>query len=184
MTEVKKDESVFSFHDQKLGENTTASVGFGDRLRPAVSVQYDKMEDSVAESGRITTESTRLQATAALGKPVSVSGYRSWETNYPQENGNTLKMQGGVGANWTYGSSPEVVAAIRGDYIRQEGEGISPYFKALASGGPATPPSARLEVGACMKPYAYDLEVPNTCVGVSRDTNGQTKVGVSIGYNF
>lgn len=184
MTEVKKDDSIFSFHDTKLGDNTTASVGFGDKLRPAVAVQYEKSEGSLGASGNVITETTKLSATAPLGKPASVSGYRSWETNYPQDNGSSLKMQAGVGANWTYGSSPEVVGAVRGDYIRQGGEGLSPYFKALASGGPATHPSARLEVGACMKPYAYDLEVPNTCVGVSRDTNGQTKAQISVGYNF
>lgn len=182
--QVQKDDSIFSAHDVKLGANTTGSAGFKD-LRPAVAVQYSKEESKTNPAGTLTeTETTAATASLALGKPATISGYKSFGTVEALPNGNSLMIQKGIGGSWSYGSSPEVTAAVRGDYIRQNGEGLSPYFVAMASAGGGKSPSMRLEAGACIKPDIPNIAAPNLCTGVYTDSTGKTGAQFRTEYKF
>lgn len=176
MSTVQKDSDLFDVASKDLGNGVTAAAGFADGLRPAAALQYEK----VTLEGNTTT-TLKGSVTGVVGKGVSASGYAATSTDY-KDGDTTFRFQKGAG--FSYGSSLEVTAGVRGDYIRKDGEGLSPYFTATATGGSAIPPSARLEVGACQKVGLGALGDKQICAGVSQDTNGNTRTRVAFNQTF
>lgn len=191
---VQQDSKLYSIHDTVLKDkketngsqvtttNLTASAGV-EGLRPAVGIQYEKIT-SDKQGNSFSEDKTVVAASAPLGKPASITAYRTSLTGEDLPNGDKTIFQQGAGLKWSYGSTPEVTAAIRGDYVRQNGEGLSPYFIASAQGGGGQSPFARLEGGACIKPSLGALDVPNSCLGVYTDTNGRSGVQFRTEYKF
>lgn len=176
MSTVQRDAGLYDLTSKDLGNGVTAAAGVADGLRPAGALQYEK----VTVEGNTTT-TVKGSVMGAAGKGVNASGYAATSTDY-KDGDTTFRFQKGAG--FSYGSSLEVTAGVRGDYIRKDGEGLSPYFTATATGGSAVAPSARLEVGACQKVGLGALGDKQVCAGVSQDSNGSTRTRMAFSQTF
>jgi hypothetical protein len=182
--QVQRENEFRSMTDTRVDANTTASLGFSG-LRPGASLNYDKRESQTAPNGNVTEMRTSLTAVTAVGEPARINASVTSTTDISLGGGDKVRLGQGVGVGFRYGSSPEVVAAVRGDYIRQDGQGLSPYFVASAAGIPGREPSLRLEAGACIKPdLGPHITTPNLCGGVYTNSEGKQGVRASVGYSF
>ncbi len=182
--QVQRGSEFRSMTDVKVDTNTMASLGLSG-FRPGASLNYDKREGQTAPNGNVTETRTSLTAVTAVGEPARINASVSHTTESSLGGGDKVRFGQGVGIGFRYGSQPEVVAAVRGDYIRQEGQGLSPYFVASAAGIPGRDPSLRLEAGACIKPdLGPHVPTANVCVGAYTNTDGKQGVRASVGYNF
>lgn len=182
--QVQRDSEFRSMTDTQVGPNTTASAGFSG-FRPGVSLNHDKRETQTAPNGNVTETRTSVTAVAAVGEPARINASVTSTTDISLSGGDKVRFGQGVGVGFRYGSSPEVVMAVRGDYIRQEGQGLSPYFVASAAAISGRDPSLRLEAGACMKPdLGPHVTTPNICAGVYTNSEGKQGFRASVGYSF
>jgi len=185
---VELEGDVRAVTETKVGEHGNASVGFASGLRPAaqVSAGVSKEEASISEDGKFTTTTSSVDARAQVAVGQSPRIDLAAKVNIVQVDPNKLDhaivVNAGVRVSSNLGSSPEVVAAVRGDYERDGLNKLSPYFKATASshGG------RNIEVGACTTPghELSAIQFPRVCAGVNVDQNGSARVAVSTGFSF
>lgn len=181
---VQNENNLYSFADTKLG-NVTASVGFGDRLRPTAQLEYTKEAETIGANSK-TVDTTTVTATTAIGKPASINySVTSSERTDSDANGNSTMLQKGYSVTNTFGGETKLTAAVRGDYGLNDREKLSGYFTAVATAGSTNGLYGRVEAGVCYQPPNFgDVDVPNACVGGSIDTDGKARAHLTTGFKF
>ena len=165
----------------------TLSAGITDNGK--VGGSYSASSEKVNPDGSTTVN--HASAVAGIGLNGKVSATASASTVTTTDYGNGLTLRTGLSATVPYGSSPTLVAGIRGDYSQPT---LSPYFSATAAitNGKMI---GTLGVGACTPVTTPSLPVPGTsmtipsvqrdvCVGVTQNTEGQTRVQVGFKATF
>lgn len=185
---VELEGDVRAVSETKVGEHGSASVGFGSGLRPAaqVSVGISKEDSSISQDGKIssTTASVDARAQVAVGRDprIDLAAKLNIVQIDPSQMDHSIVINAGIRVSSSLGSSPELVAAIRGDYERDGLNKLSPYFKATATSNG----ERNIEVGACTTPGHPQaaMQFPRVCAGVNVDQNGSVRMGISTGYSF
>lgn len=172
--------------------NVKAAVGIGENFRPGAEIQatISKALGKTALSNGKEIEfkgDAEVTGTLLLGKGLATHASAAITATHADTDGSSTILQAGIGASTSFGSRPDVVAALRLDHKTGTTNTLSPYFKVSASIGGSERGNKELEVGACITPEIKDVPIPSStsvCVGAYHQTNGKDGVRFSIGTSF